>query len=174
MSSINWEELANNYNKFKDYAQPGTYKVKVASVENREASTGTVWQEFKFEDSDQYAFPKVSHPISNKNANWRAWHWKCLFELLGATEDNAKKAVESCEGKGNFDQVKEAYLNAMSRLVAKHPEVEIEVWNDGQYSRADFNDRVRMSHPDDAPRQSSASNSPLEGAVEINDSEVPF
>lgn len=174
MSSINWDELASNYNKYKDYAQPGIYKVKVASVENREASTGTVWQEFKFEDSDQYAFPKVSHPISSKNANWRAWHWKCLFELLGATEDNAKKAVESCEGKGAFDQVKEAYLNAMARLVARHPEVEIEVWSDGQYSRADFDDRVRMSRPDDTPRQSSTSNDPLEGAVEIKGEEIPF
>ena len=172
--SINWDELASNYNNFKDYAPAGVHKAKVASVENRSASTGTVWQEFKFEDSDKYAFPKVSHPLSNKNANWRAWHWKCLFELLGATEENAKKAVESCEGKGNFDQICEAYQNAMNRLVAKHPEVEIEVWADGQYSRADFNDRVRMSRPDDEPRQSKSTSDPLEGAVEINDSDVPF
>ena len=174
MPNINWDELASNYNKFKEYAPAGIHKVKVASVENREASTGTVWQEFKFEDDEKYAFPKVSHPLSNKNANWRAWHWKCLFELLGATEESAKKAVESCEGKGSFDQIKEAYLNAMNRLAAKHPEVEIEVWSDGQYSRADFNDRVRMSRPDDAPRQASTPANPLEGAEEINDTDVPF
>ena len=177
MAALDWDAMSEQYgSKYKDYAPAGIWKAKVDSVENRKSSTGTIWQEFKFQDSEKYAFPKVSHPLSEKNANWRAWHWKELFMLMGATEENAKKAVESCEGKANFTQIQAAYCSAMERLVNKHPEIEIETWKDGKYMRADFNDHVRLNHPDDEPYQSSNDN-PLEGAEEATDIDsesIPF
>ena len=174
MADFNWDELSDQFGgKYKDYCPAGIHTVKLASVENRTASTGTIWQEFKFEDSDDWAFPKVSHPISSKNQNWRAWHWKQLFVLLGATEENARKAVETCEGKGDFEKIASAYLSSMERLVAKHPEVEIEAWKDGKYMRADFNNRVRMSHPDDEK----PAGDPFAGATPADDidaGDIPF
>jgi len=176
MAEINWDDLSNEFGgKYKDYCPAGIHTVVVDTVEHRTASTGTVWEEFKFEDSDQYAFPKVSHPVSSKNAKWRQWHWKELFVFLGATEENAKKAVASCESKTNFDQIAAAYLSAMERLVAKHPTVEIEAWKDGKYMRADFNARVRMSSPDDEKPEKT--DDPFAGATEATDidaGDIPF
>lgn len=175
--ALDWGALETEFNSYKDYAPTGVYKAKIATVENRTSSTGTIWQEFKFEDSDQYAFPKVSHPLSPKNANWRAWHWKQLFVFLGATEDGAKKNVEACEGKADYEKIAAAYLSSMERLVAKHPEVEIETWPDGKYMRADFNDRVRMSNPDDDRPESKASDDPFEGSEDVTEEEtgdIPF
>lgn len=176
MADFNWDEMADEFGgKYKDYCPAGIWKAKLDTVEHRVASTGTLWEEFKFQDSDNYAFPKVSHPLSQKNAKWRAWHWKELFVFLGATEENAKKAVEACESKGDFDKIAAAYLSSMERLVAKHPEVEIEAWKDGKYMRADFNARVRMSHPDDDKPAKTID--PFEGATPADDidaGDIPF
>lgn len=94
---------------------------------------------------------------------------------MGATDENAKKAVAACESKGDFDKIAAAYLSSMERLVAKHPEVEIEAWKDGKYMRADFNARVRMSNPDD--EKPAKVSDPFEGATEATDidaGDIPF
>lgn len=173
---INWDELSDQFGgKYKDYCPAGIWKAKVDTVEHRVAKTGTIWEEFKFQDGENYAYPKVSHPLSSKNANWRKWHWKELFVFLGATDENAKKAVAACESKGDFDKIAQAYLSSMERLVAKHPEVEIEAWKDGKYMRADFNARVRMSNPDD--EKPAPIEDPFEGATEATDidaGDIPF
>lgn len=172
---FNWDDLSTQYgNKYKDYAPDGVYKVKIGSVENRKSSTGTFWMEFKPEDSEQYAFPKISHPLSAKNKNWRAWHWKELFVLLGASDEGAKKNVEACEGKADFAHIQAAYLSAMERLVAKKPEVDIEVWKDGKYSRADFNNGVRMNRPDDEKEATSATDILGSEEISIDAGDIPF
>ena len=173
MAETDWNALANDFgNKYKDYPSNGVHTVKVAETKLRKASTGTVWHEFHFEEDDKYQYPKVSHPLSAKNANWRKWHWKCLFELLGATDEAAKKAVESCESKGDYDKITDAYETAMNRLAAKHPEVEIEVWKNGKYSEADFNCSLRMNRPQDT--QTASIDDAFAGAEEVSDESIPF
>lgn len=186
MATINWDELSETYNgDWKEFAPDGVHKVKVDKAQNRTTSTGTVWQELYLQDDDNYAYPKISHPLSQKNANWRAWHWKQLFVALGASEADARKVVESCEGKPSFDKIASAYEQSMNRLAQKHPTIEIEVWREPNamgkvYARADFNSGVRMSRPDDqpAPQAGSASSvvsEVIEGATEADDlGELPF
>ena len=168
--NINWEEIEGKYGgSFKDYAPAGKYKVKIGSVANRASSTGTVWIEFKPAD-DKYAYPKIGHPISFNNDAWRQWHMRCLFELFGATKDQAKKAVENCEGEGGKEAICKMYESAMQRLIKKNPEVEIEVWEEGGYTRADFNNSVRMNKPQTEEKQEDI----LSSSEEISDEEIPF
>lgn len=176
MIDINWVELEEQFgSKYKDYAPAGTYKVKIGKVEHRASSTGTVWEEFKPDDSEKYSFPKISHPLTAKtepkSVNWRRYHWRELFILFGATKDQAQKAVALCEDHDTFEQIAEAYLGSMNKLISKKPEVEIEVWEDGDYSRADFTSSIRMSKPKDKKENA------LDGAIELTEeeaSDVPF
>ena len=176
--SINWEEAEEKAGgQFKDYAPAGTYTVKVASVEHHEAGqNGSIAQDFKFEEDENYQYPKVTHWLSFKNDNWRFIHNRSLMMLLGASKENAQKAIEVCEGKGNKDAIIKAYQQTYERLLAKKPLVEIEVWPDGKYSRADFTaSSVRMSRPDDKPY--AKSDDPIDGAVDLSTDEmgdIPF
>ena len=174
MAETDWDSLANDFgDKYKDYPSSGVHTVKVSETKTRKASTGTVWHEFYFEEDSKYQYPKVSHPLSSKNANWRKWHWKCLFELLGATDEAAKKAVDACEAKGDYDKITAAYEASMNRLAAKHPEVEIEVWKDGKYSVADFNSSIRMNRPEE--KETAKLDDMFAGSEEVEeDSSIPF
>lgn len=174
MAKIDWEVARQMAGKnFKDYAPSGVYKVKVESVEIHEVGTnGSVAQDFKFEESEQYKFPKATHWLSFKNDNWRVWHNKCLMEVLGATEDAAKKAVETAEDKASKEDKMKAYSAIYERLLAKKPEVEIEVWQEGKYGRSDFTkNEVRMSRPSDADVDAAAD--AMSGAEEIS-LDLPF
>lgn len=176
MAKIDWEvarQMAGN--NFKDYAPSGVYTVKVEGIVIHEVGTnGSVAQDFKFAETDQYQFPKATHWLSFKNDNWRVWHNKCLMELLGASEDAAKKAVETAEDKSSKEDKIKAYTAIYERLLAKKPEVEIEVWQDGKYGRADFtNTAVRMSRPEQQPQQTEVAD--LGGAQEVSlDIDLPF
>lgn len=155
MSKINWAEVESTSNTFKDYAPHGIHKVVVSKVEHRETSTGSIAQEFHFAEDDMYKYPKATHWLSFNNNNWRLSHNRSLMMLLGASKENAERAIEICEDKTKQEDVIKAYQQAYERLIAKKPEVEIETWADPKnerYSRADFtNASVRLSHPDDAP-----------------------
>ena len=169
--NINWEEIEGKYGgSFKDYAPDGKFEVKISKVNNRASSTGTVWMEFKPDDGDKYAYPKISHPISFNNDSWRQWHMRCLFELLGATKEQAKKAVENCESKDGKEAICKSYEVSMQKLLEKKPTVEIEVWEEGGYSRADFNSSVRMNKPQVEEKKED----PLAGAEEISEDDIPF
>lgn len=170
--ATDWDKLAkDNERKYKDYAPAGRYTVKIGSVEHCEVGTnGSIAQKFKPLDDENYAYPKLTHWLSFKNEDWRKWHNKELMVILGASEENARKAVDVCEGKGDKEKIKEAYQQTYERLLQKAPSVEIEVWSDGQYSRGDFTDgRVRMSHQDDKPYEA-----PLVGAEEVSEDDLPF
>lgn len=168
---INWEEIEGKYGTaFKDYAPAGKFEVKVSKANNRASSTGTVWMEFKPDDGDKYAYPKISHPISFNNDAWRQWHMRCLFELFGATKDQAKKAVENCESKDGKEAICKSYEASMQKLLEKKPTVEIEVWEEGGYSRADFNSSVRMNKP----QVEEKAEDPIAGAEEIEEDSIPF
>ena len=173
--AINWDDVQKEMGgEFKDYAENGVFKVKLAEVNIHEIPSGSVAQDFIFEEGDDYKFPKVTHWLSFKNDNWRVWHNKNLMEVLGASDEQAKKAVEICESKKDKDAIVQAYQSAYGKLASKNPEVEIEVWKEdgSKYSDADFTDRrVRMNRPED----NNKGNSVLKSGEEINlGDDLPF
>lgn len=170
---IDWgkaeQEAGGNY---KPYANSGVHKVKVAGIEIHRIATGSVAQDFTFAETE-VQYPKATHWLSFKNDNWRFIHNRSLMMLLGASKEDAQKAVEACESKGSEDNKISAYQQMYERLIKKQPEVEIEVWQEGKYGRADFTDNsVRMSRPDDERKEN-----PLKGAEEVSTDEfgeLPF
>ena len=172
--AINWDSIEEEYKGggFKDYAPEGKYKVKFNGVEIKPAgSKGNYIIKFKFEDTDQYQFPTADHWISKDKTNWRIKHMKELLTVLSGNEENAKKVCEMAESKNSFDYAVQGYEKAFTTLSKKTPEVEIEVYPDGKYSRAEFTDR-RVAMKRDAD--------PMAGATEVDLSqeddlgELPF
>lgn len=161
MASINWDSIDEEFKggDYKDYAPEGKYTVKLADVEVKPAGNkGNYIVKFKFEETEQYQFPSADHWMSKDKTNWRIKHMKELLTVLSGNEDNAKKVCEMAESKDSFDYATAAYEKAFKTLAKKSPEIEIEVWQDGKYSRAEFTDRrVAMKHEDN----------PLAGAEEI-------
>ena len=124
------EESKSNQN-YKDYAPNGEHTVKVKEATKRDNGNG--WFEFTFEDTD-YKFPKLSFAFfSDAKINYRAHYYKEVMKLLGCTEEQARKAVEVCEGKDGRENVFKAYADAFSKLAKKHPQMTIEVRD--QYDR---------------------------------------
>lgn len=181
-----WRALAEEQGpKFKPYAEDGKYKAKVADVEFREVGTnGSIAAEFKFEETDNYQFPKATHWLSFKNDNWRKWHFKCLLETLGVATANAEKAIDACEGKADKDAKVKAYGQTFKKAAARHQEVDIEVFtelnqsNGKEYARAEFvNPAVAMPH-DSAPAKTQdvlpEADEVLEDGEAIDLDEIPF
>ena len=179
--SIDWDNVQEKAGgSFKNYYADGDYKAKCDGVEIKEVGDkGSVIMKFHFEETESAQYPTADHWLSFKNDAWRQWHNKCLMQVLGATEDGAKKAVEMAESKNGKDNIIKGYEACYKKLLAKKPEVDIEVYTDEKnYARAEFKDRtVAMPHGDDAkPKQSSDTvpSDPMDGAEEINLDEVPF
>lgn len=168
---VDWDKIESEMGgQYKDYAPEGTYKVKCIGVEIKEVgSNGSVVEKFQFEEG-QYQYPTADHWISRKNDNFRAWHQKNLLVALGASEANAKAVVEKAEAK-DFDYAVKAYDTAFSTLLKKAPEVEIEVYQDGKYSRSEFTDRsVAMPHDGGKKEEKAVA----EESDEIDLSDLPF
>ena len=174
--SIDWDNLEDKMgSKFKPFAEDGKYKVKCIDVEVKEVgSNGSIVQKFIFEEDKNAQFPTADHWLSKKNDNFRAYHQKNLFVVLGATEDQARSTVEKAEEK-DFDYAVKFYEKALKNLLAKKPEVEIEVYtqineNTGkEYARAEFTDRsVAM------PRDGAKKASDTKSSDEIDLSDLPF
>lgn len=179
--STNWDELENEMGgKFKDYADDGDYKVKCNSVEVKEVGTnGSVIMKFGFEE-DEVQYPTADHWLSFKNENFRKYHSRNLMMVLGASKENAQKAVDMCEGKSGKDAIMKAYEQAFNKLVAKKPEVEIEVYietnqNNGRdYARAEFKNRsVAMPHGDKPAKKDDGDNI-IDQGEEIEIGDLPF
>lgn len=180
-----WDSLDNEMGgDFKDYADDGFYTVKCNSIEVKEVgSNGSVIMKFGFEETDKVQYPTADHWLSFKNENFRKYHSRNLMMVLGASKENAQKAVDMCEGKAGKDAIVKAYEQAFNKLVAKKPEVDIEVYternqsNGKDYARAEFTDRsVAMPHGD-APAKPAQDN-PLaeaeDASGEIAMDELPF
>lgn len=169
----NWEDLDKEMGgNFKNYATDGKYNVKCNGVEIKEVgSNGSVIMKFGFEESD-VKYPTADHWLSFKNENFRKYHSRNLMMVLGATKDAAQKAVDMCEGKSGKDAIVKAYDQTFSKLTSKKPAVEIEVYTENGYARAEFTDRsVAMPHGEEPQKSSTeapAEESPLEGAEEID------
>jgi hypothetical protein len=168
--AINWDDVESKYaSQYKDYAEDGTYKVKCDGVEMKEAgSKGNVVLKFHFEETDDVQFPTADHWMSKDNNNWRIHHMKELLIALGTTEEKARKCCEMAESKDSFDYATKAYKKAFDTLLAKKPEVEIEVYTEGKYARAEFTNRnVAMRRDNDAKAED-----PMADAEEISDDEI--
>lgn len=177
---LDWTKIQEESgSKFKPYFADGKYTAKCDGVEIKEVgSNGSVIMKFHFEETEQAQFPTADHWLSFRNESWRAWHNKCLMVVLGASEENAKKAVELCEGKDGKENKIKAYEQTYKKLLAKKPEVEIEVFTEDNYARAEFTDRtVAMPHDNEpqkeAPKDEILDN-PVEGAEEVDLGELPF
>lgn len=178
--SIDWDSVQESAGGgYKNYYADGDYKAKCDGVEIKEVGqNGSVIMKFHFKEGDDGQFPTADHWLSFKNDAWRQWHNKCLMVVLGATDDGAKKAVEMAESKSGKENIIKGYEACYKKLLAKKPEVEIEVYTDeNNYARAEFKDRsVAMPHDGDTSKKNSSD--PLEGATDASDeidlSDVPF
>ena len=138
-----WKQLKEDMSgNFKQYIEDGVYKAKCDKVEIKEVgSNGSVIMKFHFEDTESAQYPTADHWLSFNNANWRKWHNRCLMIVLGLTEEQAEKTVDICEKTDKKEAIVKAYDQMYAKLLAKKPEVEIEVYTDGKYARAEFTDR---------------------------------
>lgn len=176
--ATDWNALKEEMSgKFKNYAENGTYTVKCNSIGIKEVGqNGSVIMKFGFEDTD-VQFPTADHWLSFKNENFRKWHSRCLMVVLGASSENAEKAVDVCEGKSGKENIMKAYEAAFGKLVAKKPEVEIEVYTENKYARAEFTDRsVSMPHGNESHPKAEQTEDILEDGeeVELDSTELPF
>lgn len=181
MAGLDWDSIQESAGgNFKNYAADGDYKVKCTGVEIKEVGEkGSIIMKFGFEEDD-VQYPTADHWLTFKEGKdaWRQWHNKCLMVVLGATEDGAKKAVEMAESKSGKDNIIKGYEACYKKLLVKKPEVEIEVYTDNGYARAEFKDRsVAMPH-DSEPTKENKADDPLAGAEDASDeidlSDVPF
>ena len=152
---IDWNQAEkDNKNNFASMAEPGFYTVEVSGInirEHKKADSTSYWLEFEFDEQDGVRFPKLSHSISRNNINWCAYHFMNMLKEFGIPEDKAKQAIDNCESKKSEKDIIATYLSTFDRAVAKHPEVEIEVYEDingninpnsgRPYMRADFKNR---------------------------------
>lgn len=184
MAGINWDNVQEKAGgEFKNFYEDGDYTVKCDSVEIKEVGTnGSVIMKFHFEEGETGQYPTADHWLSFKNDAWRQWHNKCLMQMFGATEDSAKKGVEMAESKDGKENVIKGYEAVYKKLLAKKPEVKIEVFtevnpnNGKEYARAEFKDRsVAMPHGNDGKKSDTAGDIPEDiPEDEISLSDIPF
>lgn len=179
--SIDWDKVQEeNGSQYKNYAKPGVYKVKCVDVDIHEVgSNGSVVQEFIFEEDDDYQYPKATHWLTFKEGKdgWRQWHNRQLMTVLGSSESTAEKAIEKIEALSGKEKIMKGYETAYKSLLKKSPEVEIEVYPDGDYTRAEFTDS-RVAMPHDSAKSKSTTTEIVPGDItddgEIDLGELPF
>ena len=175
--ALDWDKIQEESgSKFKAYFADGKYTAKCDDVEIKDVGTnGSTIMKFHFEETPEAQYPTADHWLSWKNDSWRAWHNKCLMVVLGASEENARKAVDICESKNDKANKIKAYEQTYKKLLAKKPEVEIEVYTENTYARAEFTDRtVAMPHDDEPQKEEPKDSSPIAGAEEIEMTDLPF
>lgn len=176
--SIDWDKIESESfatGGFKPFVEDGDYAVKASGIEVVERGTnGNYVMKFKFEEEEDAQYPSADHWLAWKNDNFRCYHNRNLMMVLGATKEQAEKAVETCEAKKDHSAIASAYTQMFERLLAKKPTVEIEVYtqrasNGKDYARAEFKDRsVNMGHDDETTSKPvEKKEDVLEGAEEV-------
>lgn len=162
---------------YKNYVNDGDYTVKCDGVEIKEVGqNGSVVMKFHFVETEEEKFPTADHWLSFKNADWRQKHNRKLMKVLGASEENADKAVEIIEKATEKKDIMDGYQKAYDKLLAKTPGVKIEVYTKTSgYPGAEFKDRsVAMPHESGGKRPETEQESPLEGAEKVDIADIPF
>lgn len=181
--ATNWSEIDANSKAYKDYAPEDEHETTVKECEMAKSRVkGTPGLEFTLEDNEKYAFPKYGtthYSFTTSNINWRKKHNRDLMIVLGAGKENAEKAVDMCEDKGDQDSIVKAYEDAFKRLVSKHPKVKVAVFKrraDDKYTTWDFADRrVRMGRPEeDNVLETTDGDDVLAQSEPIEISDLPF
>lgn len=177
---INWDKIEEDYSpKFKAYFADGDYTAKCNGIEFKEVGTnGSIIAKFSFEEEEKGQYPTADHWCTFKEGKdgWRQHHMKCLMVVLGASEENARKAVEMCESKTGKENIVKAYESAFKKLLAKSPSVDIEVYTEGKYARAEFKDPTVHMPRSEEKKESSTQESIIEQGEEIDlsDDALPF
>lgn len=177
---LDWKSIQEKAGgNFKQYYADGKYKAKCDGVEIKEVgSNGSVIMKFHFEDGEEAQYPTADHWLSFKNDAWRQWHNRCLMVMFGASDEAAKKAVEMAEGKTGKENIIKGYEACYKKLLAKKPEVYIEVYTDDNgYARAEFIDRsVAMPRGDAKETTKEEATNVLDEAEEVSlsDADLPF
>lgn len=181
VKGIDWDKIEEeNKSNFKGYAPAGDYEVKLESVTQKTAGTGTIFFEFNFEEDDEYQYPKVSRALfKDEKKSFRIHHYKEIMRVLGASEDNARKAVEVCESKANREAIADAYTETFNRLAQKHPKVKLEVTLDDRgdktYARGEFADpAVHFSNKKTEKKSDDILPDESEVADDISIDSIPF
>ena len=176
--STDWNTLESEMGgNYKNFYADGKYTVKCDGVEIKEVgSNGSIVMKFHFAETDEGQYPTADHWLSFKNDKWRKWHNRNLMMVLGATKDAAQKAVDVCEGKDGKAAITKAYEATYKKLLAKKPTVEIEVYTEDKYARAEFTDRsVAMPHGNEKQSEPKGDDILTEGEeVDLSDDEIPF
>lgn len=187
MPTFNWDELEEKAGgNFSPYAEVGTHTAKVDTVDIRETKNAqgntTYWLDIMFVDEGT-KFPKISHPISFKNDAWRRVHFMRILKELGIPEEKAKQAIEQAEGKKSNDDIVAAYFSVFDRATAKHPSVEVDVFEDDNlnpntgrpYMRADFKN-PQIAFGRGGKKEAPKGETILDQGEDINDSslDLPF
>lgn len=177
---IDWEKVEKeNGSKYKNYAPTGKYKVKCVDVDIHEVGTkGSIAQDFLFEEDDNYQYAKATHWLTFKEGRdgWRQLHNRNIMIMLGSSVETAKKAIEKIEALGDKDKIVKGYETAYKSILKKKPEVEIEIYPDGKYSRAEFTDpNVAMPHDDNRSTSTDdVTPDDIEDDGSIDLSDIPF
>lgn len=169
------EQMGGNY---KNYAEDGKYEAKCDGVEIKEVgSNGSIIMKFHLEDGDGVQYPTIDHWLTFKEGkdNWRKWHNRCLMVVLGASEENAEKAVDMCESKSGKEAITKAYEQAFKKLLAKKPIIKFEVYTENNYAKSEFLDRsVAFSRDNEATKKETENILEQGEEVDLSDSELPF
>lgn len=181
MGNIDWDKIEEeNKSDFKPYAEDGTHEVELESVTQKTAGTGTIFFEFNFKEDD-VQYPKVSRALfKDEKKSFRIHHYKEIMCVLGASETNARKAVEVCEGKANREAIADAYTQTFDKLAQKHPKVKLEVStetgsNGKDYARGEFADsRVHFANKKQASKPAEVLPTDGEVSGDIDLSDIPF
>lgn len=179
--TFDWDNMDDEFkSSFKQYAEDGTYEVKLDTVTKKVASTGSIFFEFNFEEGDDVKYPKISRALfKDEKKKFRAYHYRNIMMVLGATKEAAQKAVETCERRADREAVADAYVQTFNRLAQKHPKVKLEVStevnNGKEYARGEFADPSVHFSNNNKPSAPATSVDilPEDGAVDM-DLEIPF
>lgn len=185
--SYDWNKMETEAGgNFSPMAEVGKHTATVETIDVRETKNAqgntTYWMDFIFTDEGT-RFPKISHAISFKNQGWRMVHFMRILKELGIAEDKAKAAIEQAEGKKGEANIVAAYHAMFDRATQKHPEVEIDVFEDEKinpntgrpYMRADFkNPRIGFGNRTAKKATPAAGETILDEGEEIKIDEFPF
>lgn len=187
--AFNWHEIEQaSGGNYKNFAPNGEYIVKLAKVKVTDGQAKSPAINFEWEDNEEFKFPRsVSHWLAMGNANWRRFHMRNIFMVLGMNKEQAQKLVESAEVSTERPKLVANYQKIFDRLTQKHPEVKIVVRNqirDGKpvrsekgtiYGESEFAD-PRVALPVSTPASTSVVEDVM-GAVEdvaTDLGEIPF
>ena len=94
--------------------------------------------------------------------------WVLVIEIACKPKNNA-------ESKNKKEDIVKSYEQAYSKLLSKKPEVEIEVYSDGKYSKTEFMDgRVAMPHENVEQKDDDVAPTDIPDGDEITMDDIPF